>query len=159
MPNEMTIQAIPALSASAEKPADASGEPSASSHATPGSETPQLFVNPTLQFNSTLGLLVIQFRDTQGNITTSIPSQRQLQAYRLHELPLPGQKQATPHTAGATGAHTTTQAAGTTQPTTTAQAAGVQVTTPTQTPVAVQAPVVSQASSATQAPALPTGKT
>ncbi len=38
--------------------------------------------NPTLQLNPGLGLVVIQFRNETGAVTTSIPSERQLQAYQ-----------------------------------------------------------------------------
>jgi hypothetical protein len=39
--------------------------------------------NPTLQLNAALGLVVIEFRNDAGAITSSIPSQQQLNAYRL----------------------------------------------------------------------------
>jgi hypothetical protein len=39
--------------------------------------------NPTLQLNAALGLVVIEFRNDAGVVTNSIPSQQQLNAYRL----------------------------------------------------------------------------
>jgi len=39
-------------------------------------------INPTLRLDAALGLVVIEFRNDSGAITTSIPSQRQLQAYQ-----------------------------------------------------------------------------
>jgi hypothetical protein len=39
-------------------------------------------VNPTLRLDAALGLVVIEFRNDSGAITTSIPSQRQLQEYQ-----------------------------------------------------------------------------
>jgi hypothetical protein len=39
--------------------------------------------NPTLQLNAALGLVVIEFRNDAGTVTSSIPSQQQLDAYRL----------------------------------------------------------------------------
>jgi len=39
--------------------------------------------NPTLQLNAALGLVVIEFRNDAGTVTNSIPSQQQLDAYRL----------------------------------------------------------------------------
>lgn len=39
--------------------------------------------NPTLQLNAALGLIVIEFRNDAGTVTSSIPSQQQLDAYRL----------------------------------------------------------------------------
>src|SRR5689334_9538145 len=39
-------------------------------------------LNPTLRLDAALGLVVIEFRNETGAITTSIPSQRQLQEYQ-----------------------------------------------------------------------------
>ncbi len=39
-------------------------------------------INPTLRLEPGLGLVVIEFRNDSGTITTSIPSQRQLEAYQ-----------------------------------------------------------------------------
>lgn len=39
-------------------------------------------INPTLRLEPALGLVVIEFRDESGTITTSIPSQRQIEAYQ-----------------------------------------------------------------------------
>jgi len=97
MPNEMIVGAVQPMTGSAEKPADSRADPFTAPQATSSTESPQSFVNPTLKFDSTLGLLVIEFRDTSGNMNISIPSQRQLEAYRLHEQPLPGQKQPVAH--------------------------------------------------------------
>ena len=41
--------------------------------------------NPQLRLDAALGLVVIEFRDESGTVTTSIPSQRQLDAYRMWE--------------------------------------------------------------------------
>jgi hypothetical protein len=38
--------------------------------------------NPSLQLDPALGLVVIQFRNDAGDVTASIPSERQLQAYQ-----------------------------------------------------------------------------
>jgi hypothetical protein len=50
-----------------------------------------LFVNPSFQFDSTVGLVVIDFRDGNGTVTNSIPSQQQLDAYRSHLATPPGE--------------------------------------------------------------------
>ena len=39
-------------------------------------------LNPTLRLDAALGLVVIEFRSESGAVTTSIPSQRQLQEYQ-----------------------------------------------------------------------------
>lgn len=48
-----------------------------------------LFVNPSFQFDSTVGMVVIDFHDNTGRVTNSIPSQQQLAAYRSHRATLP----------------------------------------------------------------------
>jgi hypothetical protein len=97
MPNELIVGAIQPMTGPVEKPTEPKSEPFVASPAASPAESSQLFVNPTLKFDSTLGLLVIEFRDSSGNVSTSIPSQRQLEAYRLHEQPLPGHKQPVAH--------------------------------------------------------------
>jgi hypothetical protein len=39
--------------------------------------------NPTLRFDAMAGMLVIEFRNDAGDVASSIPTQRQLDAYRL----------------------------------------------------------------------------
>lgn len=38
--------------------------------------------NPTLRFDPVLGLVVIEFHNAAGAVTSSVPSQRQIDAYR-----------------------------------------------------------------------------
>jgi hypothetical protein len=38
--------------------------------------------NPDLRLDPALGMVVIEFRDTDGGLATTIPSQRQLEAYQ-----------------------------------------------------------------------------
>jgi hypothetical protein len=45
----------------------------------------QQFPNPRLRLDPGLGMVVIEFRDDGGEVTNSIPSQRQLDAYRMHQ--------------------------------------------------------------------------
>ena len=52
--------------------------------------TARPFPNPSLRLDAGLGIVVLEFYDGLGEITTSIPSQRILQAYRAHTEPLPG---------------------------------------------------------------------
>ncbi|HTZ70724.1 MAG TPA: hypothetical protein VMB71_08765 [Acetobacteraceae bacterium] len=47
-------------------------------------------VNPGLHLDPALNLVVLQFFDSEGNVTQSIPSQRQLQAYRQGDATPPG---------------------------------------------------------------------
>jgi hypothetical protein len=50
-----------------------------------------LFVNPSFQFDPSVGLVVIQFHDDKGTVNDSIPSPRQLAAYRDHQATPPGE--------------------------------------------------------------------
>ena len=52
-----------------------------------------LYVNPDFKFDPSIGVVVIEFHNDTGQLTNSIPNQRQLDAYRLHQTPLPGQTQ------------------------------------------------------------------
>lgn len=51
--------------------------------------------NPALRFEPSLGLVVLEFLDSSGDVAQSIPTQRQLDAYRAridqppNELPKP----------------------------------------------------------------------
>src|SRR5450631_3275971 len=58
--------------------------------AAPNGKPVQLFANPSFRFDSAVGLVVIEFHNDAGNVTTSIPSQRQLAAYRSHQQTPPG---------------------------------------------------------------------
>jgi hypothetical protein len=44
-----------------------------------------MFVNPSYQFDPTVDLVVVKFRDGAGKMTHSIPSQKQLAAYRTQQ--------------------------------------------------------------------------
>ena len=48
--------------------------------------------NPALRFEPSLGLVVLEFLDSAGSVTESIPTQRQLEAYRLRVEPPPSEK-------------------------------------------------------------------
>lgn len=56
----------------------------------------QLFVNPSYQFDPTVGIEVIQFHDNTGAVTSSIPSARQLAAYHSHQATPPGEQSSEP---------------------------------------------------------------
>lgn len=44
---------------------------------------PDAMPNPTLRLDLTLGMVVIEFHNSAGSVTSSIPGQRQLDAYRM----------------------------------------------------------------------------
>jgi hypothetical protein len=92
MPNDLTIHPIPSVLAASE----AHGEPRHENIAPPAAaasgSTAQPYVNPSLRLDAALGLVVIEFHDEAGKLTSSIPSQRQIDAYRRHEDTRPGQQ-------------------------------------------------------------------
>jgi hypothetical protein len=51
-----------------------------------------LFVNPSFQFDPTVGMVVINFHNDVGKVTNSIPTQRQLEAYRANWQTRPGEQ-------------------------------------------------------------------
>ncbi|MDR3539191.1 MAG: hypothetical protein P4L71_22070 [Acetobacteraceae bacterium] len=139
MPNELSIQGVSPLNTTG----DTTTEPKGEAFAPPAAATPvssPLYVNPSLRLDPTLGLVVIEFRDPSGSVTSSIPSQRQLQAYRLHQQPMPnaeGGQAAVPAPGGGTPAPDAAKAAPA-QPERTTTAA----TVPTSRAAATETPVV-----------------
>ena len=86
--NDLTVSPVAAGlfndSAAVRHPVAAAIEPAIEAPATkvnPGLAAP-LITNPTLRLDAALGLVVVEYRDDRGAITTSIPSQRALAAYR-----------------------------------------------------------------------------
>ena len=85
MPNELSIKAVAAVTGASENPADPQAEPLTPPAHAPPARAASPNPNPQLRLDPALGLVVIEFRDASGTITTSIPSQRQLEAYRMWE--------------------------------------------------------------------------
>lgn len=84
MPNDLTIKPVQAKRSSDDPPK--TREPN-HADATPAAKPSRSYVNPTLRLDAALGLVVIEFRDDSGKLTASIPSQRQIEAYRSHQEP------------------------------------------------------------------------
>src|SRR5258708_35226914 len=87
MSNELSVQAT--------LPIRGSGDSTAPPRMTVPTQEPEakpvpLFVNPSFTFDPTVGLVVIDFHDDKGEVSSSIPSQRQLDAYRAHREIPPG---------------------------------------------------------------------
>ncbi len=89
MPNDLTIPRIGVAAAAVDVarsrtgvPADkatadgATGQPPAASRVLP---------NPTLRLDPGLAIVVIEFRDGAGGVRSSIPTERQLEAYRSED--------------------------------------------------------------------------
>lgn len=84
MPNDLSIQAVSMVTAA--NGGTGRGAPSVPSAATapPTPSTPanQPSPNPTLQLDAEVGIVVLEFRNADGAVTNSIPTQQQLDAYR-----------------------------------------------------------------------------
>jgi hypothetical protein len=89
MSNQLSIQAGLAVSGSGENTARSR---STEATPTPATKPVPLFVNPSFQFDPTVGIVVIEFHDAKGAVSNSIPSQRQLAAYRNHQATPPGEQ-------------------------------------------------------------------
>ena len=87
MSNPLSIQAAVYIRGSGDNTAPPR---SAARAEAPVAKPVPLFVNPSFQFDPTVGLVVIKFHDHSGAVTNTIPSQRQLAAYRTHQATLPG---------------------------------------------------------------------
>ena len=90
MSNQLSIHAGQATPSDTTSPPRGAAPPP--THTAPIAKPVPLFVNPSFQFDPTVGLVVIEFHDDKGTLTNSIPSQRQLEAYRTHRDTLPGEQ-------------------------------------------------------------------
>jgi hypothetical protein len=86
--DSVTLHQTPARGSPQTGNADGGNAPSSTGHGRP-------FPNPTLRLDATLGMVVLEFRDDQGSVKSTIPSQRVLEAYRTHSEPIPGQQTST----------------------------------------------------------------
>ena len=94
MSHDLTIQSTARIQGPGDSAAPAKGGVSggrASVPATPVAKAVQPYTNPALRLDPALGLVVIEFHDDSGKLTSSIPNQRQIDAYRRHGATLPGQ--------------------------------------------------------------------
>jgi hypothetical protein len=91
MSNQLAIQAGLSTSGSGYTPAPSRTSAPAASGEEPAKPV-ALFVNPSFHFDPTVGLEVIQFHDATGTVNSTIPSARQLAAYRSHQATPPGEQ-------------------------------------------------------------------
>jgi hypothetical protein len=91
MPTDLSVQAVGPVLGSSENPAQPKPETFTPPAQAPPQPAPVVIANPTLRFDVASGLVVIEYRDPSGDVTTSIPTLRQLEAYRQWSHPLPGQ--------------------------------------------------------------------
>ena len=85
MPSDLVIRSITvAPPEPANAPAERGVQATPAANAGPILPTnPDLLPNPTLRLDPTLGLVVIEFHNSAGELTHTIPGQRQLDAYRM----------------------------------------------------------------------------
>ena len=87
MPPDLTVPALAGQQAAQIAPTPPAR---AVTEGAPVASGPQ-YPNPSLRLDRGLGLVVIEFHAHGGEVTRSIPSQRQLDAYRSHQIDtLPG---------------------------------------------------------------------
>jgi hypothetical protein len=96
MSNQLSIQSALSALGSADTPPQTrvstpAPAPTPVTTDTPAPKPVQLFVNPSYRFDPTVGIEVIQFHDNSGDVSSTIPSQRQLAAYRSHQATPPGE--------------------------------------------------------------------
>jgi hypothetical protein len=93
MSNDLAIQPLTAVRTNAEIAGEAKAAASQPPPQPEAAVSPSPIPNPTLRLDPALGLVVLEFRSDTGAVTTSIPSQRQLQAYHkwdaTHFGPIP----------------------------------------------------------------------
>lgn len=107
MPSDLSVKAVGPVLGSSENPAQPKPETFTPPATAPPTAPAAIVANPTLRFDVATGLVVIEFRDQTGTITTSIPTLRQLEAYRQWGQTSPGDA---PGAAGHGHASTTTKA-------------------------------------------------
>jgi hypothetical protein len=90
MPSDVSVKAVGPVLGASEHPAGPQ-----SPKLTPPAQAPPapalIVANPSLRFDPVSGLVVIEFHDSAGDVTTSIPTLQQLEAYRIWGQPVPSE--------------------------------------------------------------------
>lgn len=84
MSNELTIPPVRTTATTTDAP---KAPPTKPARVEPPAAAAKPHVNPSLRLDAELGLVVIEFRNDDGALTATIPSERQIQAYRVHQEP------------------------------------------------------------------------
>jgi hypothetical protein len=82
MPNDITVQPVATVRPVGDALEEMKISPTARAPPSQPVATPPPTPNPTMRLDPALGMVVIEFHNTSGALTTSIPSQRQLAAYQ-----------------------------------------------------------------------------
>jgi hypothetical protein len=91
MPSDVSVKAVGPVLGASENPAEPKPENFTPPAQAPPSSPAALVANPSLRFDAVSGLVVIEFHDASGDVTTSIPTLRQLEAYRIWGQPVPSE--------------------------------------------------------------------
>jgi hypothetical protein len=82
MSNEVAIQSVAPVRIANDTVGEVNTVPQQPSPVSqPVAQSPPIY-NPSVRFDSSLGLVVIEFRNDSGSVTTQVPSQQQLDAYQ-----------------------------------------------------------------------------
>lgn len=84
MASDLSIQPRPPFHGASESPVPVRAAVPPTAGVAANGKPAELFANPGFRFDPAAGLVVIEFLDNAGKVTDSIPSQRQLDAYRSH---------------------------------------------------------------------------
>jgi hypothetical protein len=96
MPSDVSVRAVGPVLGSSENPAEPKPEKFTPQAHAPPTPPASLVANPSFRFDAVSGLVVIEFHDSAGDVTTSIPTLRQLEAYRIWGQLLPSEDMSTP---------------------------------------------------------------
>jgi hypothetical protein len=83
MPNDLAVRSVSAAASVVEMSGSTDATPEAIPPRPPRGDTGR--PNPSLRLDGALGMVIIEFHAESGAVTTSIPTERQLQAYRVWE--------------------------------------------------------------------------
>jgi hypothetical protein len=89
MPSDLSVKAVGPVLGASENPAEPKSEKFTTPAQAPPTPPAVLVANPSFRFDPVSGLVVIEFHDEAGDVTTSIPTLRQLEAYRIWGEPVP----------------------------------------------------------------------
>jgi hypothetical protein len=83
MPNDLAVRPTPLVAPVSETSGSKDAVSDAVSPQLPQGDTAR--PNPSLRLDGALGMVIIEFRSESGAVTASIPTERQLAAYRVWE--------------------------------------------------------------------------
>jgi hypothetical protein len=86
MPNDLAVQPLTAVRANTEIGSEAKAPVNLPPFHPEPTANPSPVTNPSLRLDPALGIVVLEFHNDAGAVTTSVPSQRQLQAYQKWDV-------------------------------------------------------------------------